>query len=258
MEDQTKIHPYLLAGIAASITFLSIAFRIEWLAFFGLAPLFALSDIPRGEKPWRRIGLIASVLIFIFLTRAHYYSYAIPYAVSLAMIVAGCFLFNVFAQQTLGDRTGKIIIVLLWLAAEYVALKFHLAENLVFVADLGFSSPEWTSWTLQTGYLGISLWILSANLLFYHAFLKKRFSIGFSIAFLVIAIAPMMISSFSFRYSTLTKVDMIFLYDEVSGEIVNDRISRYHQVGEWIARTAAWVSALVVLYVAVKSKTKKK
>jgi hypothetical protein len=258
VEDQTKINPYILFAASVTTTFISIAFRVEWLAFFSLAPLFAISDIPVRETAWRRLGLIALALAIIFWSERYFYSHAVPYSLGAAITIAFCFWIQNFARKALGNRTGKILIVFLWLAIEYVVLKMRIAENFVFVADLGMNDPEWTSWTVSTGYLGGSFWLLFTNLNFYHAFLKGRFSVVFLFVFLVIVIAPLIISMLSSDYTTLTKGDMIWLYENNDVLAKDGRLAMYLSVGEWIPRTAAWVSALVLLYVAVKSKTTKK
>lgn len=255
MERKPGINPYIPGGVALVATVISIVLDQKWIAFMSLAPLFAVIDVPPGEAPWRRITIVGVCITLIALSNERFYSYAYAGSAALGVSSAICFGLYVVARDVLGNRTGKVVIVLLWLTVEYIVLKLGVASDFMFVGELTYSDPEWTSWTVHTGYVGGCLWLLLANLLFYEALLRGGMRVGFLVAFLALVILPFVYSFTSQIYMTISKPEMVMLY---AGLPVSGAPDNYLSRGEWIPRTATWVSALVLSYVAVKSKTRKK
>ena len=129
-------------------------------------------------------------------------------------------------------RLGKLPLILLWLAVEYIALWF--GENF-FLGRAFAEKEEWIRWATYTGFSGVSLWILIANLLLYRAdFLDGRPKWIYAAVFVIVIVGPILYSY------TLPPKPAI--------EVEN----------EWIARTAAWISVLILLSAFVKQFIRKK
>ncbi len=160
-----------------------------------------------------------------------------------------------FAYQNLGSWAGKFIIIFFWLALEYCFLKIPLNNNVVYLADALLLQPGWYNWTTYTGYLGTSLWILITNLLFYQAIFKKSgFNVYYFAAALLLVIVPI-IYSMQVSYKGITHQQMAELY---SFNVNGSYSEKYSKHGELVARTAAWVSLLIILLSFAKNYIRKK
>jgi hypothetical protein len=123
---------------------------------------------------------------------------------------------------------SPLALILFWLAIEYVA--FLLGYNF-FLGNL-LIDTGWTRWSHYTGVGGISLWILISCLFLYLALFRKW---PYTVVFAIVIVGPILYS-----YT---------LPSEPVAEPGN---------GEWVARTAAWVSVLVLLSAVIKVLTRKK
>lgn len=226
------------------------------LIFAALAPLFAISDQAREHpSPWNRFELILLALS-IGLLAAHAFDLSTLIPVLLqAILFTFVFVGYAFAYKNLGARLGKFTIIFFWLGLEYLVLKLPWHTKVVYLADSILLKPDWYTWTTHTGYLGVTLWILVANLLFYLGLFRSS---GFNIYFLISAIllvAAPILYSLQNENSMITYSHMMQLYGSApKGSLPQ----KYLQQGELIARTAAWVSVLIILLSFVKNYTRKK
>jgi hypothetical protein len=254
MAKNNRVNPYLLCSLGAALlgaAFLMRPFPV--LVFAGLASAIALADHAEGDFFWNKLELV----LIIFL--AGFYcghglagGKVVPsllQAISATLAVAA---FS-FARQSLGPQLGKIPLLLFLLALEYVLLKTGFGEEVVFLADSLRFKPEWTRWTSETGYLGISLWILVANHLFYLGAFRQGLSIPWLLAFLTVVLGPI-IYSYSLSTPGVDRQAMLLVYGGNTAVGVDSYVLR----GEWIPRTAAWVSALILLFAFVKHYIKRK
>lgn len=122
-------------------------------------------------------------------------------------------------------RFGKFQWILLWLAIEYLT-----SIRLGWV----LSGTDWVRWVQFTGYSGVSLWMLVVALLLYYAVLQDGLKWAYAVAFVIVIVGPILYS-----YSLPTGAP---------AEVEN----------EWVSRTAAWISVLVLLSAVVKELTMKK
>lgn len=119
-------------------------------------------------------------------------------------------------------RFGALPLILFWLAVEYVA-GFYIGSIL--------GSSEWTRWSIYTGLGGISFWILISCYLLYLALFRKW---QYTIVLVIVIVGPILYSY------TLQP-------DPATGP-----------QNEWVGRTAAWISVLILLSSIVKEYTRKK
>lgn len=245
---------FALATALLSAAWLMRSFPI--LIFVGLAPLFAISDQAKNHSsPWNRFELILLTLS-IALFAAHVFNFSfIVFVLLQAILLTLTFVGYAFAHQNLGPRVGKFIIIFYWLGLEYLFLKLPWNSEFTFLANALKLQTDWYAWTIYTGYLGVSLWILLVNLIFYLAFFKPSgFNIYYFITALLLIVGPILYS-FQGGLNGISYSQMMQLYGfAVKGSLPE----KYSQQGELVARTAAWVSVLIILLSFVKNYTRKK
>jgi len=224
------------------------------LIFLGLAPLFALADKTDTGRPIVEhlelvlLALGVSLLLHAFLSQG-----SIVMALVSSILFTLSFIAYAWVRQTLGMRTGKITLILFWLAQEYVILKL-IGEKGIFLADTLSLQGDWTRWTRHTGYLGSSIWILAVNWCWYQTFLHKdTFHWGWLLVAVILWAGPV-VYSFTMSISPITRQDMINLYEGEPGLADVAYLAR----GELVVRTAAWISALILLFTLVKHQTRKR
>lgn len=242
---------YLFSGgtVLFSLAWLMPSFPL--LAFVGFAPFFAIAVNNRAEKSlWTSMELILLGLSISFWAIGQFSLDSLTTSIVSGILFTLPFLGYSFARENLGAKASLIVIILFWLAIEYLTLKIYPAH---FLADLFILKPEWSKWTAHTGYLGISLWILSANALLFKALLtEEKINWLLFILFLAVVIGPFALSQVS-ETSPITRQTMLAVYSN-SGT----GGAGYKSYAEWIARTSAWISVLTVLFTFVKQKTKRK
>lgn len=247
---------------AAASLMLSGAYLLEqWplLCFVALIPCFALTDLPKAED---NIWEVTEILLFIFGISLYIaFDFDLKYifsVVALAALYALPFVLFLISRKGGGPLTGHFLILIYWLAGEYLLLKLLVLINVfpattpVFSADLLAARPEWFKWNTQAGYLAVSAWILASNW-FGYRLVSKSFSVVNLLIFLIVVAGPIGFSYLS-DMQAITRGDVFELY---RAEPVKEA-SGYVMHGEWIGRTCAWVSVLVLLFSFVRLKTKKK
>jgi hypothetical protein len=153
----------------------------------------------------------------------------------LLLFVAIAPLFAVADRNDSLKQLGKLPLILFWLAIEYLMLKFA-GENGFFLADAVSSKPGWLRWTIYTGYTGASLWILVVNLCVYLALFRKW---QYAAILVIVIVGPILYS-----YSLPPDPGL--------------RMEPHQGNGEWIPRTAAWISVLILLSAFTKEFIRKK
>lgn len=226
------------------------------LIFIGIAPLFAISDVAKDkETPWNHLELILlSLAISLFCATIFDTTQLIP-LLAQAIVLTLAFAGYAFSYQSLGSRLGKFTILFFWLGLEYLMLKLPWRNDFYFLADALELQSSWWRWNSDIGYLSISIWVWVVNLIFYQAFLKSSSINWLFVVLAVLLVAgPVLYSIFYLDEAGLNREQMIALYSDGTEEFSE----KYKNRGELIARTAAWVSVLIILLALVKNKIKKK
>ncbi len=225
------------------------------LIFVALAPLFALADKSHFEEKFWTYAELILIALSLSLLAGHIFQ--LSYLISSLIQAIGLTLAFVgygFVHQSLGSRVGKFTIIIFWLGIEYVFLKLQWPSDHLFLADAVELKSDWLNWTFYTGYLGGSLWILLVNLCFYLAIFKEgRINWIWLSFFLVLLITPVVFSLIT-DLDGIGRESMITLYSNTPGDLQPNYLKR----GEFISRTAAWISVLIFIFASVKSKTQKK
>jgi hypothetical protein len=251
-----EINPWLLFFMATALLITSWLMKsLPVLIFVALSPLFALADkIDSEDKFWNYAELIL-IALALSLMAGHIFQlqFLIP-SIIQAIGFTLAFVGYGFVHQSLGPNAGKIIIIIFWLTIEYIFLKLQWPADRLFLADAIQLKNNWQNWTYHTGYLGASLWILFANFIMYLAVFKSgRINWVWLILFLSLVAAPI-VFSFTTEFKGVSREEMLALYSNSTGELN----SIYLKQGEFIPRTAAWISVLIFIFALVKKKTQKK
>jgi len=240
----------------AAAALLSAAFLMKLLpvfAFVALAPLFRLSDGDgKNTNSWENTELILFALAIGFFS-AVFFDVSQVFRLSLLAITFTLpFLAFALVRGTLGPLTGHFLVILFWLAIEYALVKVGLGRKVIFLADLLRLKDSWVAWNGHTGYLGASLWLLMVNWMTYKTFLQGRINWIFLLPAIALLVIPWWYGG-AHPVEAIPRDQMITLYD--GGK---ELPAVYVERGEWVVRTAAWVSVLVILFSLVRSRTKKK
>lgn len=223
------------------------------LLFFWLALLLKTYDLSKPQKItwWKLAGIVLAYMLagtgIVKLIQAPF----TIITVFQAVLLSGSFILYHFIDNSLPDRFPKFHLVLFWFAGQYICLSVFPSPALFFIADAPSMPVSWVTWNTKTGFLGGSLWIFITNLLIYKSFPARKPANWLFIALAALsAVAPVLIS-FRTSAAALKATDMLLLYQ--GGSAQND----YAKFGEVIARTAAWISILIIIFTLVKLKTQK-
>lgn len=235
----------------------SVLFSAGWLIpafpvfiFIGLAPFFAILDhTVESENFWEHAELILIGLVLSFFSALKFDMGSIVTILIHAIVFTLPFIGFAYVHEQLGARTGKFIVIFIWLGLEYLLVKLQWPTKTIFLADSLAAWPTWFRWNSQTGYLGSTAWVLASNWLIYAATLRSGFNWPLLFLALTVMLGPVAYS-YSVTAKPVLRQTMIELYQ--SGT-VNEKV--YFARGELVARTCAWVSALVLLFAVVKSRT---
>jgi hypothetical protein len=254
-KNKSAINPWIL--FAAGTLLLTAAWLMKsfpLLIFAGLAPFFAIVDQGKeDDRFWNLSELILAGLTISFFAAHVFEIQFLVAAISQSICLTLAFVGYAFAYQSLGSRLGKFTIVIFWLGIEYILLKTPFRHQIVFLSDALQLHPSWQRWTIYTGYLGSSLWILIINLFIYLGLLKAEKINWYWVGLSIFCIAGPILFSLLGETSLVTRTNMLNLYD---GE-VKSLPTEYLEHGELIPRTAAWVAGLILLLSLIKNKTKK-
>jgi hypothetical protein len=255
MAKKSNISPFLLLGISTlllSAGWLMAPFPV--FIFLGLAPLFALVDRTGTKSPLlEKMEYVLLALSISLVAYAALNGESIVMALIAAIVFTLAFVAHAWVWQTLGIRTGKITLILFWLGLEYVFLKL-LPNSGIYIADTLRLQGDWTRWNVHTGYLGSSFWVLAVNWCFYQTFLHdKVIHWGWLAASFIIWLGPAAYS-YTLTIPPISRQDMINFYKEMPTRMDVTYLAR----GEFIVRTAAWLSTLILLFTLVKSQTTKR
>jgi hypothetical protein len=224
------------------------------LIFVALAPLFALTNVPAANQkiPWVRAELILVALGTGFFAASIFRVSAMLTTIIQAITYSLSFVAYFFVQRSSGAHTSKLLIILFWLSTEYLFLKI-LGEKSIFLADALELKRGWTRWNGVTGYLGSSFWILVSNFLLYEGLLERGpLKPGYLIFFVILVVMPI-VYSYYLTTDSITRLEMVSASDYSSSSTES-----YHQSGEWIPRTAAWISGLILIFAFITKVTKSK
>lgn len=253
-KSNTEYPPLLLAAV--SVLLISAGWLMgtfPLLIFFGVGPLLALAEPRRADGSiFEKMELVLIALTAPLVAYAFVREGSVVAALGMGIVYTLAFVAHAWVRQTLGVKTGKITLILFWLAVEYAVLK-TLPSHGFFLADTLTLQSTWTRWTIHTGYLGASLWIIAVNWCWYLAFLQPKGIVWFWVgAGLLLLLGPALYS-YTLDNSPIGRDQMINFY----GNLPTEADVTYLARGELVVRTAAWLSILILLFTFVRQQTRK-
>jgi apolipoprotein N-acyltransferase len=252
MAKKTSLPSYALfiaSALLLSGGWLMASFPI--FIFLAFAPLFSLTDRATDTTSvWEKMEWVLLALMVGFAAAHSFDGTYIVSSMLYAILFTIAFIGHVWVRQTLGSRAGKITIIFFWLAIEYVLLKIRPSES-TFLADSIRLQTDWVRWNVHTGYLGSTLWILMTNLMVYETFLSEKPFQWYWITLAVLFLLGPMAFSYTLDNAPIDKAMMLSLYEGNPGMQDVTYLAR----GEFMVRTSAWLSTLILLFTFVKSQT---
>jgi apolipoprotein N-acyltransferase len=248
-------NPVRLFIIAQTLLLISFATREFPVGIFiAFAPLFALTDHPSALKDSYLPFVVAMATVFALyfaMQQSMQLSGVLSWLIYFSALAA-TFAIYILLQKWTGNRLNKFGLIIFILGIEYIMLKLMTAGNPVFLADFLRFKTTWTRWNIFTGYTGGTLWILLSNLLCYQAVFKERQINWILCGLTVLMIVVPIIASLNLSYHPVTKADVVAYY------LGDGNYNRsYGDRGEFISRTGAWVSLLIIIFTVIKGLTKK-
>ncbi|AFM04145.1 Apolipoprotein N-acyltransferase [Bernardetia litoralis DSM 6794] len=252
---QKKYYALTLSVLGGVLMALGWYFPFSPFLFVGLVPLIELIDFyfKKHEEQKSRsketsfkkkryfTRLCFFIWIYFVIWNAGVYWW-LWNAVSVAVI--GIFLLNAFLQLlpiivyifTRRFSVGFInylSLVSCWLFFEYIHLNWVLSYPWMNIGNAFGEVPTWVQWYEYTGAFGGTLWVLLANLLAYHVFIKSDVKVG---AFMVWILVPIGISYSIYisyddeKLSTSKTVEMAVLQPNL--DCYSEKFANNPQTGE--------------------------
>ncbi|MCF8367562.1 MAG: apolipoprotein N-acyltransferase [Bacteroidales bacterium] len=197
-----KIHLLLLSALSG------VLFTLSWpvnglpaFLFTALVPMLIIEQyIAEHSEKFNRYSVFFYTYpgFFIWNVATTYWVFnSTPVAV-LAWVFNSMFMsfvFNVFhlsRRHIYGKHKGYFLLVIFWVAFEYVHLSWKLTWPWLTLGN-GFGVyPKWIQWYEYTGALGGSIWVIMANILFFRAISNSTIEQLFSKKILVKLLIPLL------------------------------------------------------------------
>lgn len=223
------------------------------IAFFPLISL--LEKTAEGEQPfvyWFTPALIVLGLNAIFTVDR--LALILGYSVGLTLAISAYLITSHLSK----NRLGVFTILLFWLSFDYLVLKVLPEASGAFLSTF-FDGYDVVSWSRNTGNLGITAWIITANILLYYVFLWRDAVFRNEIRWLsliyslLIICTPVVIGLYivpGWIPVTIAEVKAVYVENSNTADIT------YMENGEWLGRTATWVSVMILVYAVIKGKVK--
>lgn len=255
---KAQLRDYIL--IAAAILFLTlakVAGEFPLFVFLGLAPLFSLYHNQQKESSSQRQLLLQvyAVLLVAFLcwnivyAKGTFLDWMLPFVYSLAALIP--FILYIFTNKFAPSRLGFLTFAIYWLAVEFLMLQVHPEFTRFFLASAFNENPGLISWNIHTGFQGVTLWILLVNTLFYQAIFRDDAIFNGTIHWKKMVFTLLTIC---IPFIVTTGADGLTREDLLTGMASVKQVSGN---GEYIGKTAVWVSILLLLYSFVKKEVTK-
>lgn len=213
---QKKYYALSLAVCGGILMALGWYFPFSPLLFVGLVPLIELIEFyfnkhetqkieqkkntnPNQKKKKYFTRLCFFIWIYFVIWNAGVYWWLWN---ALNVAVIGIFLLNAFLQllpiivyiftrRFSAGFINYLSLVSCWMFFEYIHLNWVLSYPWMNIGNAFGEVPTWVQWYEYTGAFGGTLWVLLANILAYHVFIKSELKVG---AFLVWVLVPIGIS----------------------------------------------------------------
>lgn len=187
MKNLKRSHRYFLSILSGVLMVISFPYTgsLTPLVFVAWVPLLIVEhSITVAKYRSRKIFLHSYLTFFIYnlgttwwIWNADESGAAMAFIFNSLLMAIAFQLFH-FCKKHIGRKEGYIGFLLIWIGFEYLHFQWELSYPWLTLGNVFSIHPSWVQWYSYTGVLGGSLWILSANLLFFrlveNRFLKKE------------------------------------------------------------------------------------
>lgn len=233
MKSRIFIYPLLIAALFCAS---ALEGWFSYLVFPAVAVMvYYLQDF-EGQRKGNKILINGLSLLVTFLVWQLLFTGEINIirVIIYTIIIIGAFEAWHYTSYTSPGVWGLMNLVIFYISLEYLMIEWLPYDISHWILGAPFINDQYIStWVLYTGYQGITLWIWLGGLLLYRTVSDK------------------------FNFITLILGLLIVALPVIFAPGVTENTTLYAQ-GEWIGRTAIWVSILILLYSFVKRKTLKK
>ncbi|MBL6445004.1 hypothetical protein JMN32_01700 [Fulvivirga sp. 29W222] len=257
--EKNKLRDSLI--IISAVTLLGLAKitpAFSFLIFIGLVPLYALLFNQQKEASPKELLLLKVFVILLttFLiwngssSNTHLIQWLLP--IAYAMAITGAFIIFSFTNKHAKNRLGFFTISIYWLAIEFLLYRAHPQFSRFMLGSVFNNHQAFISWDIHTGFMGVSLWVLLSNITLFNGTLKDRSPLRGNISWPTLAFVIAIIV-----IPTLLSPDTAAI---TQADLLNDKFLSAKQIsgdGEYIGKTAVWVSILLILYSFVKKEVNK-
>lgn len=207
---QKKYYSLFLAVFGGTLMALGWYSPFSPLLFVGLVPLIELIEFYFNKHETQKKNTNPSLKKKKYFTRLCFFIW-IYFVIwnaggywwlwnALSAGVIGIFLLNAFLQLlpiityifTRRFSVGFInylSLVSCWMFFEYIHLNWVLSYPWMNIGNAFGEVPNWVQWYEYTGTFGGTLWVLLANILAYHVFIKSELKVGAFLAWVFVPIA---------------------------------------------------------------------
>ncbi|MDX1627438.1 MAG: hypothetical protein R3345_01995 [Fulvivirga sp.] len=246
----------ILSGAGLLLTIAGIAF-FPLLLLVALAPLLAILQIEHTFR-WKYFDLIVLVVLLISLLLGGAIANKSPFLyLPYAASVWVAFVMYSFTQNHVQNHFGLLVWGIYWITIEYLLLVIE-ASFAYYTLGAEIANIGLTPWSGSTGILGVSAWVLFSNAMIYivlfkaNGLLEGNFRwLSLSYAVILIFLPAIIPSIFELDFKAISAQEVYNLY---AGRPIEN--TSYQQTGEFLGRTGAWVSVLVIIYTFVKRTVK--
>lgn len=251
LKEKNSHIEYKLAIFA--IAFLSVSKVTSYtspLIFIGLAPLFGIYDLyKKNEISVFKFILLVSLTLILGFCAWQFLDGQIDFdtlsqSLFHGILMSSAFVIFWFTDKYAKNKIGFFTVIIYWLAFEYCSLNISHISSQLILSDVLADWGSLISWSEQTGWLGVSLWIVTGNILFYYVLFKGN------------AIFQGKFRWLSLIY-TILFLSIPFLYGYWKGPTDTVISGSINPDLEYLGRTALWVTTLLISYGFVKSQVNK-
>lgn len=231
------------------------------------APLLAVSDSIARD----RVAIIFLLVTFgLWIVIIAFQLGLEPVEALFAFSANSILVLSYFAvSRYMNISVSLFAFILFGVSFDFINLDLQLVNDHLILADF-FAGTNWTQWYSFTGILGGSFWILIVNTIVFFTFFrnnpipKNKWRWRSIILILIVIIVPIIFSKnylSGFEYPPLGNLNSGDIAMRWAGLLAaenpdNGVTSLWSMYGEYLGRTAVWLSLFLILSFFVRMKTK--
>ena len=189
---EKKLFHWYLALFGGLIMGLSWYKPFTFLIFVGLIPLLILQQNALENK---KAKFYWQVCLFLAVWNISVYWWlwnSMSVGMIFLVLIPNTFLMSTpiwawhLSRKFSTNRFNYIALLVYWVSFEHFHQGWDLAWSWLNLGNIFGVTPQWVQWYEYTGTFGGTFWVLIVNILFYEAFITKKYKVGFALTVLVL------------------------------------------------------------------------